>query len=303
MSITDYQQLLDDVITPTMTETVFRKNFQEMVDMFTADPRNEGGSQIIKPLRTSIENTARNYTRDDVDPTGGSFVSVQAKWDKTYQEVAFEIHNIDLAEAGNGGIVELTSLLEDNARLAMGDLGQLSWENLYTRITADVDSNNTYSDAALSRTTYPTLASYEETTDAAITLDYLRTASNTVRLNKNTGGKGGYLWMMEQQVYDVFEPLAAALHTWNVYGEKGQAIAGGYQPIGSFEGTDVATPQGMTTGDVFFVRPQDVMIRNHRGLTIKQVESGRDSAKFIARQGVTGYVENPGFQGKLTNKD
>ena len=146
MPITDYQQLLDDVITPTMTETVFQKNFAEMEALFTADPGTTGGDKIVKPLRTSIDNVARNYTRNDVDPDGGSFVSVNASWDKTYQEVAFEVSNIDISEAGNGGIVAVRGLIEDNAKLAMADLSQLAWENLYTRITADIDSNNAYSE-------------------------------------------------------------------------------------------------------------------------------------------------------------
>jgi hypothetical protein len=303
MAVMDYQQLLEDVITPEITETVFKKNYDEMESLFTRDPLNPGGSKIIDPQRTSMDSTARNYNRDDVDPEGGSFVTVNVEWNKIYQEVAFEVHGIDESESTNDGITTVRSLITDAAMVAAMDLGELMWNNLYTRIKADIDDTNAYGDNSVSRTTYPTLASYVEDTDTPITIDILRTTSNTTRLNKNTGGKSRYLWVMESQVYDKFEPLAAALHTWNITGQAGKPVDAGYQVIGNFEGTNVVAPQGMTTGDTFFVRPEDVLIRNHRAMTIKQVPSGRDSAKFIMRAGVTSRVKNPGFQAKLENKD
>ena len=303
MAVMDYQQLLDTVINPEITETVFKKDYDEFSSLFTNDGMVTGGKTIVDTLRTAEDSTARNYTRDDVDPEGGSFTTVDASWNKTYQEVAFEVHNIDQSEQGAGGIAQIQDALMDAAKVAMDDMKQLWWNNLNTRLRADIDSTATYSDGALSRSTYPTLASYEEATDTAITIDLARTMMQSTRINKNSGPKSNFIILMESAVYNKFEPLAAALHTWNVTGQKGMPIAAGYQPLGSFEGSDVYSPQGMTTGDVFYVRPQDVMIRNHRSLEMKQVESGRDSVKVIMRAGVTPRVKNPGFQGKMTSKD
>jgi hypothetical protein len=299
----NYEQLLEEVVEPELTETVFKKDWDELASMFTVDTSGTGGSDIADTLRTSEDRTARNYTRDDVDPEGGSFTTVKATWEKTYQEVAFEVHNIDLSEASNGGITTVSSLITDAGKVAMRDLKELYWNNLYTRIKADIDDTNGYGDNSVSRTTYPTLASQVDNTDTPITLALIRSNLQAALLNRNTGGKTRYMHMMESSVYDLFEPLAAALHTWNVTGVANQAIDAGYQVVGNFEGVKVMAPQGMTTGDLFTLRPEDVMIRNHRGLTIKQVESGRDSAKFIARVGITGRVKNPGFQVKQTLKD
>ena len=110
-----------------------------MQALFTNDPGRQGGSKIIDTLRTSADSVARNYTRNDVDPEGGSFTTVQAEWNKTYQEVAFEVHGIDQAESGNGGNVSISNLISDAAALAMEDMSALMWENLYTRIKADID--------------------------------------------------------------------------------------------------------------------------------------------------------------------
>ena len=303
MGITNYQQLLEEVITPKITDTVFNKNYEQFESIFTKDTVQSGGEQIIDTIETSVDSTARNFDRNDVDPNGGSFVTAQGKWDKLYQDVAFEIHNIDIIEAQNGGATTVSSLFENAAARKMRDLSQLWWTNLMATLKADIDDTGAYSDASLSRSTYPTLASTVNDTDTAITLAIMRTMSNAVRLNKNTGGKSMYTWILESQVYEKFEPLAAALHTWNVTGSAGTPIDAGYQPIGNFEGSDVISPEGMTTGDGFFLRTQDVLVRNNRPLTMEQVPSGRDSVKVIMKAGVTSRVVKPGIQGKLENKD
>lgn len=304
MGVYNYEQILREVVVPEITDTVFQKKFEELEALGTIDPGTQGGKQIVLPMEMSREEVAENYTRDDVDPEGGSGVQVDAKWNKLYQHVAFEVHGIDESEATGGGVVGINGkLIIDAGKKAMSDLSQLWWENHYARLKADIDATATYSDAALSRSTYPTLASYEEATDTPITIDIWRTAINAILLNKNNGDESDYLAMVERQVYNKLRPLAAALHNWNTTGVANQGVDMGYQPLANFEGVDVVSPQGMTTGDLFFVRKQDVLIRKHRTLEIKHVGSGRDSEKFVARAGVTSYVNNPGFQGKLTDKD
>ena len=303
MTIANYQQLIEDVIEPEIQKTVYVKMLDDLYAIFGKDPKGKGGEEIREKVETSITSNAANYTRVDVNPEAGSFVAPEAYWNKTYQHAAAEVHGIDLSQAEAGGITTVSNLIQSEIERQMGQLFQLVWNNIYTQIRADIDSAATYSDAALNRSTYATLASYEENTDTAITIAIMRTAVNAIRLNKQSGPKSGFIWLMEEAVYNVFEPLAAALHTWNVTGSKGTPISAGYQPIGNFEGSDVHSPTGMTTGDVFYLRPQDVKIREHRGFFVEQVPSGRDSALFILRCGINGRVQYPGFQGKLTLKD
>lgn len=300
----NYQPLIEDVILPEITEAYFLKDVEWLRSLFTDMPSNwrTGGSKIIKKIRTAVTSNAADYDRTDVNPESGDSTFVEAYWNKKYTHTAYEVHGIDRAEASAGGITTITDLLRDAAATEYAQFRNLLFSNLYTMLKADIDSTATYSDAALSRSTYATLASYEEATDTAITLALLRTCKNTVTLDENVMDDQ-YIWLMQQAVFNVFNPLAAALHTWNTTGVKGQEYAAGYQPVGSWEGNDVTKIPGMTTGDVFFLRPQDVFIYNHRPLEIEQVESGKDSVKFVMRAGFNLFVDNPGWQGKMTSKD
>lgn len=299
----NYLPLIEDVIIPQMAETVYAKDKGWLETVFTKDPNSsDGGSNIVRNIRTSVTSNVANYDRTDVDPDAGDFTTVQASWAKIYTHTAVEVHNIDLNEARNKGTNAVTSLLQDAFNVEYPQLSQKLYNNIYTQLKADVDSAAAYSDNSISRSTYPTLASYEEATNTQVTLAILRTCKNTTVLNKLVNVKD-YTWLMEQAVYNPFMPLAAAQHTWNTTGVKGQDYAAGYQPVGSWEGNDVQVVPGMTTGDVFFVRPKDIYVREHRTLEVEQKESGRDSQKFVMRTGWNLWVDNPGFQAKMTDKD
>jgi len=300
--VEDYSQLVREVITPEIKETVFTKPWEELKSTFTEDNRRSGGTKFTVPTRTSVSSNAAAYTKADVDPVAGTFVAVDATWTKLYQHTAFEVHGIDESQAANGGNPSVSSLISDAAKMEMPQLWQNIYNSVYAQIKSDIDSSSAYSDASLSRSTYPTLASTEESTDTPITLALLRTHSNAVRLNKLSGPKKGYTFAMETAVMERFEPLASQLHTWVVDSNTNDKDLG-YQTVGTWEGQKVVSPVGMTTGDVFYFRKQDVKIRMHRNLTISQVPSGRDSAKFVIRVGVNAYCDMPGFAGKMTSKD
>jgi len=300
----NYQPLLEDVIIPDITETYFLKDVNLLTSLFTDMPAawRKGGPVISKTMRTAVTSNVSDYDRTDVNPESGDSTFVQAYWNKKYTHSAFEVHGIDINEAKNGGLTTITDLIKDAAAVEYAQFRQKLFANLYAMLKADIDSAATYSDAALSRSTYTTLASFEDSTDTAITLALLRTAKNTILLNENTMSDQ-YIHLMEQAVMNVFNPLAAALHTWNTEGVKGASYAAGHQIAGSWEGNDVVTIPGMTTGDTFLLRPQDVYVYNHRPFEIEQVESGKDSAKFVIRAGFNLFVDNPGLQGKQTSKD
>jgi hypothetical protein len=299
-----YQQVMNDVVIPEITETLFKKDWEWLRGMFSEMPSSwvGGGSQIEKRICVAETDTARNYDRTDVNPESGTATFLTAKWNKIYSDTAFEVHGIDMNEAKFGGVTEIADILQDASNRAYRNLKNRLFANLYTMLKADIDSAAAYSDAAISRSTYPRLASYEENTDTAITLAIARAARNAVTLDEAVTEQE-YLWIMQQAVMNVFRPLAAAELTWNTTGVKGQEYAAGYQPVGSFDGTDVQSIPGMTTGDVFILRPQDVYISNHMALEAEMVPSGKHSLKGVMRIGVNLIVDNPGYQGKLTDKD
>ena len=299
----DYSQLLREVIEPYIMETHFVKLLNDLKAISTFETIERGGASITVPVRTSVSSNAAAYDKTDVDPVAGTFVATDATWTKVYQHTAAEVHGIDLSQAKNGGNPSVTSLIQDAIAMEFAELEDLIFDAILTQWKLDIDSSSTYSDAALNRTTYPTLASQEDSTTVPLTVALARSHSNACRLNKLCGPKSGFQWVMATAVEEGFTPRAAALHGWNLNDtRRGAEVDLGYQAANSFEGQLIYSPTGMTAGDVFYGRKQDFKIRQHRPFAIEQVPSGRDSAKFVMRTGINGYVINPGFCGKQTNK-
>lgn len=300
----DAAGLVLDVVLPGMEDARFYKPWEEFASNFTVDNINTGGKTWRHTIKTSSVSTARNYTKADVDPVAGTFDAAEAYWNFIYQEAAAEVHNIEINQAANGGIKAVTDLMANATEDAFKDLWALIWDDCYAQIKLDLTASGTYSDAALNRTTYPVLAPYNETTDTTITVPFVRNCQYNTQLNKNaTGGNQAYRLIMEPAVLHAFRPQAALLNTWNAANNNNQATSYGYAPVGDFEGSLVTNPQGMTTGDVFFVRKADVQIKQHMGLRTTVVPSGRDSVKIILRTGVNARVINVGKNGMMTNKD
>ncbi len=142
-------------------------------------------------------------------------------------------------------------------------------------------------------------------TQLTITLAYQRGMQYNTLLNKACGPISGYVGMMEHSVYNTLKPLAAVLSTWQDSPVKNDTKMG-WPEMSNFEGLDIVHPSdlpGLTTGDCFMLRREDVRLTTHRELEIEQVPSGRDSAMFVIRIGINMHVVNPGFQGKMTDKD
>jgi hypothetical protein len=300
----DYTQLIQRVIQPEIVETEFRKPWDALVSNFTVDSKKYGGDRISFPMRMSSTSSASAFTRADKNPEAGNFVIKYPYWQKLYYHTAVEVHGLDEVESQNGGAVSPTNLIQDAIREEMPNFWQVLYNAVYAQLKADFDSSATFSAAALSRTTYPTIASYEEDTDTAVTIALVRTMMQQTVIDKITSGAAGYTMMMEQAVYNKFKPLAAALMTWNINdASANQPQDMGYQDVGTFEGSKVIVPQGMTTGDIFYFRKQDVHIVETLPFMIEQEYTNKFTNKFIIRQGFNLYTKRPGLCGKMTSKD
>lgn len=299
----DWSGIIRDVIKPGVEDSRFVKPWQDLVSRFTEDTDVRGGPNISRDIRTSATTNARNFTKADVDPIAGTQTIVTAYWTKIYQETAAEVHGIDISQGQNGGST-VVDMVQKAIEVEMDGLWEKIYTDCMTQIKADLLASGTYSDAALNRSTYTTLAPYNEVTDTQITIGLMRACMYGTTLNKNTSPPEGYRIIMEPAVYYPFKPQVALLHSWTINDQgAGQPVNGGYQDIGNFEGSPLSTLQGMTTGDVFYVRPQDVYIQRHLPLEITAVQSGRYSYKFIIRTGINAYVLNVGKQGYMSNKD
>lgn len=306
MSWADYNEFIQRELRPDITDTVIYRKLAPWLQLFGTVPA-EGGDRITSRVRTAWTSNNAAYTKADVDPVAATQTLVKPYWTKVFNHGAAEVHGIDISNNNTAAErSKIENMVGDATRTEVSDMMDVIVGQFYTQILADVDSSGTaYSDASLSRSTYATLASYEETTDAAITLAYMRGMINNVKLDNQVNIRD-YICLMEEAVYNVFKPLAAALHSWNVSGSANVPVDMGYQPCGNFEGLDIADTgdfSNMTTGTVYMLRKQDVKIVNHRPIEFETVPSGLDSTKIVIRVGYNIYVDNPGLQGKMLDKD
>jgi len=298
----DYNEFIQRVLRAEIYDTVYKRKIAVLKALFPNESP-VGGDRLTEKFEVARSSPAAAYTKADVNPSPASNTLVKPYWNKKFYHTACEIEGIDIANARNGG-TDL-DLVRREITKEVESLMDVVFSAIFTQITADVDSTSVaYSDASLSRSTYPTLASYEEATDTAITIALTRAMINATMLLKNCGPRSGYVMLMEENVFNVFNPLAGALHTWT-FNDVGQndSVDTGYRPARSFEGVSVEVPSGMTTGDVFLLRRQDVRLTEHMPLEIEQVPSGRHSVMFVPRIGINCHVVHPGFQGKMTSKD
>lgn len=300
---TDYNEIIQRVLRDEVYDTVFKQRTETMRKLFPTEG-TVGGDRITEEFEVARTSPAAAYTKSDADPASASNSLVKPYWLKVQYHTSAEVSNIDINNAKAGG-TDIALLTREIVKESVS-LDDVIFDAIFTQITADVDATTAYSTAALNRTTYPTIASYEEVTDAAITLTYMDGMINGTTLLKMCGPLSGYACLMEQAVYNVFKPLAAALHTLNTEQKAGARVDTGYPDTANYAGLEIVDPRemaGMTTGDVYMLRKQDVLFNEHRPLELEQVYSGRDSVKVVIRRGLNVHVINPGFQGKMLNKD
>lgn len=304
MSLADYNEIVQREINPELVDTVVYDKIEPFTKYFVKEEAKKG-DRITSKYRLSHTSNAAFYDKSDVDPAVSTHVLKKPFWDKVFSHAACEVHGIDISNDRPGG--STIDMIEDAMKKELEALMDANVTAFYTQLKKDVDSTSVaYSDASLSRSTYPLLVSHEEATDATITLAYMRAMIKAITLNKNSN-LADYICLMEGSVYHTLKALAAALHTWTMNDTRSnQQIDMGWQQMASFEGLTIANPgefTNMTTGDVLTLRRQDVKVVPHRPLETQIVQSGRDSIKVVLRTGINIYCDNPYLQSKMTDKD
>lgn len=297
----DYNEFIQRALQPRIIHTVQESTIGNFMTLFPKDSPIVG-DRITEQFRVAKTTNAAAYTKTDANPSPGSQTLVKPYWTKVQYHDSVEVSKIDISNASPEGRL---NLVQDAIDQCAASVYAAAKAGMLSQILADVDSSATaYSDKSLSRSTYATLASYEETTNAAITDSYVLAMIKGTMLGKNCGPRSGYLFLVEDAVWGVYEPILQALHTWPQNDPKmGQVIDGGYQEVQSAHGIRVFVDNDMTTGTIYLLRQQDVRLTIHRPLEIEQVESGADSVMFVVRFGANLHVLNPYFQGKMLDKD
>ena len=303
MPIADYNEIVQREIVPGLIDTIIYDALEPFYKWFSSKEALKG-DLITTKTRLAHTSNAGFYDKSDVDVAPATHVLKKPYWEKVQAQGYISVHNIDISNDAPGG--STMDMIADQIDLELRKMVDLHQAAFFTQIKADVDSSSAaYSDAALSRSTYPMLVSYEEPTDATITLAYMRTMMQTIILNKGKSLKE-YVGILEGTTWHTFKALAAALHTLNLVTVAGVSADMGYPDIQNFEGLALANPEdftNMTTGDVFMLRRADVSITAHMPLRVMSKQSGADTVDFALYMGSNIHVDNPYLQGKMTDKD
>jgi hypothetical protein len=298
MSRMDYTDIIAEIVQPSVVDNVVVAKMEKLNQLFTQNNTIKSGSRITDDNIVAETSAGGAYTRADANPASMTQTFAIPYWNKLYYHEAGKIRREDLDEAREG--TPLVNLLTDTATKITKQLFSHVYSGALTQIKSDVDSTGAYSDASTTRVT--ALASYEEATDATITLSYLRGATKAIAL-KDEIDWSDYVWLVEQTVLNTAWPLMSETGSWVEQNPAGRAVAAGYLPVATFDGVAVDTSYGMTTGDVFLLNRNDVQIQTHKPLEIEMVAVDEYAYKMVARIGVNAWVRRPAFQGKLTSKD
>jgi len=295
----NYDNYITSVKKPELVNTVFKRSIGDLIGIFGQNEQVYEGNVISETFVASVSTSAGAYVDGDPDPVSFTQVLVNPYWTKVQYHESVEVSKSKLSNAGSDA--KRRRMIDFAMAQGGANLYDKVFSGCMSQLASDIDETGSYSTGALSRTTYTTLASDETPQNGAITLAAMQAARKACFLNKNVGPRSGYVWLIEEAAYNTFEPLAAATRTYNVNdGSTQQGVDTGYPPVSRFEGSDCFTPGGMTTGNMFFVRKQDVLICPHRTLETERVPSGMDTIKYVLRVGINLHVINPGFQAKIT---
>lgn len=302
----DFTDIIQEIVQPTVIDNVVVPKMDKLYGWFNRNTNIKSGARISDPNCIGETAAGGAFTRADANPESMTQTFVTPYWNKVYYHEAAKVRREDIDEALEG--TPLRALLTDAGTKATKQLMNHVFSGVMTQIKADIDSAATYSDAGTTRVT--ALQSYEEATNATITLAYLRGAQNALAL-KDEIDWGDYLWLLEQTVMNTARPLMAATGSWvennprfnqgNWVGAGG--VSTGYVPVSYFDQIEVNSVYGMTVGDCYLVNKMDVQIQEHKGLELEFVPVDEYAYKMVARIGVNCWVRRPAFQAKMTDKD
>jgi len=305
MSDLNLEDILTNVYQGEVVDNIVLPKLEELYALFGQNNNVREGKNIKDANAISETANGGAFTRSDADPASLQQTWESPEWVKTYYHEAVDIRGEDIDEM-LGSQAGAMNILGNAAKSATRQVMNTHvFSGVFTQIKADVDSASDYSDGApVTRVT--ALQSYEEATDATITLAYWRAMWQAIYLRGHINWNE-YIGIFEPTVWNSFFPLADALVTKTRFNPSLSDVnAAGYQEIDSVDGIRVTPVYGMTTGDVFLLNRDDVQIQNHKALELTlrtPKELGAYAYRVIARIGVRAWVRRPRFQGKLTSKD
>lgn len=280
----NYDELLSTTLAnyvPTLEDNIFtaRPLFYALTNGQTIR-RVSGGVKIVTPIIHGLNTTAKAYTgTDSLDVTQPDNVSA-AEYDWKQFSASIVINGIE--EAKNNGEAEIIDLLEGRIMAAEESIIEQMNSMMHTAsATTDADANmvistggsrawNGLPDLVDSVGTVggidPTAtgngfwASYEESTDTALTVAQMRTAYNSV----SVGNDQPNLVLTTQTLYEKYEDLMDA----NMRYTDTEFADAGFQNL-LFKGAPVTFDASCASGVMYFLNSKYLRLVAHTDVWFK----------------------------------
>lgn len=298
----DYQGIIQEIIQPGIVDNIVTPKMDKLNALFTRNTMIKSGSTIQDVNALTETSAGGAFTRADANPPSMTWTNATPYWNKVYYHEKAKVRREDIAE-NRSDPAAIQNLMQDAIFRATRQLMSNVFSGCIAQIKLDVDDSSDYSDGAITRSV--PLQSYEEDTDATITLAYMRGATDAIELKDDIDWRE-YIWLMEKNVWKAAHPLmsvqGADSAQW-IENDPADRIKSGYQPVTSFDTVSVDREFGMTVGDAFLLNRGDVQIQEHFPYEIEEVQEDEFAMTWVVRIGVNCWVRRPRFQAKLTNKD
>jgi hypothetical protein len=293
---------------PLTQNVLFRNSWWLSQSLFEIVPQSAcpGGSRITWGIDYSSTSNGGAFTRGDAMPASDTLVGIAAYQTKDWYQAAAKISGIDKAEmAGNGSEVAL-DLTSKGLESATKNLVQSMATAFAADLVAMVDSSGTFSDAALTRSTYG-LASYEDTTGPTLAQweDMIEALQNT------TYGpiplENLVICMARNQLTNLSR-LSSNLAYNSTFAELSTSTnpnepidAGRAFRNASFEGIPIVVVPGFANADIVVVDKNNVKIFYHHEIEVVSKDTAEYADLYHVVAGANLVVLDPLRAGKLSN--
>lgn len=275
------------------------------------------GSQIAIPIEYSHTDNSGTYSYDDAMPLSNSTSGVIAHFNKDSYQAAVRTYNMLKAyNTGSGETIETalgTALSKNNElNMTLGALRARITAAAIADIEAQIDSSTAYSDDSLTLATY-NLASYEDTTSGALTLNQMEDAVEA--LMSTTYGAATLdqlMWLMPINQRTNLGRLSSAtigssidtsyLPMTTDAQNPAPMDAGRLHRVESFCGIPIQVVPGMTSTVILLVRKGTLKRYIWRPFEVKEKDVLADQELLHIVGGANAICDMPSWNAKLSAK-
>jgi len=308
-----YSTLVREVWTPQLETTVFFNNWMFDGSMFPVVDA-PGGTTISTGYEYLISSNAGTFNHDDpmVEPFTSS--QIRAYFNKDFFQESARTFDQYVDMMANGGTEPANfAPIQKSLETATKNLLDKTTTTMIADLEAQIDSASTYSDALLSRTTYATLKSYEETSSTGLTIAHLEDMVEAIMTHTTYGqqvrSEQDLLFLFPRNQLTNLSRLSGGQaynadlwHMTTSTQNMGPADAGRVFRTKQFEGIPIQVVPDMTNTVILCVHRPDITIYRNRALRITPKSELADTQLAMLSCGYNAICKCPGNSGKLSAK-